>query len=513
MAQPGGGGVRERDRDSRGKRVEEALMRWFWLGRSSANSVGERARRRVWVHLLPVLFFLYILAYIDRSNIAIAKFGMNRSLAEGGLGFDPLRAESIIGFGSGIFFWGYWILEIPSTLSVERRGARWVFLRILVLWGLCAALMGFMGMPLLEHLFGWLPTIPDVAAWPALNSFTRHWNNLGTDAESQFYFLRFMLGFFEGGFFPTVVMYVSTWFKAEHRAKAMASFMAAMPLSNVFGTTISQAISEHIQWGGLPGWRWIFILEGVAPMLAGIAVMFCLPDRPRDVAWLPPDEKEWLLKQLEDEHHARSARETGSWRKHIGLVALLTAVYFCQNVVAYGMTTFMPSIIKAELGGTEAKAAWVTSLFFLIAFIAMQFNGWHSDRRHERIWHVALPLVMLGSGLAVVSFYQYSPLLATIALFLMVGGGIFTIMPAFWPIPTIFLGSTAAASAIGFINMIGNLGGSVGPVIVGDAAKNNDFATGLWRIAIFPFIGAAIILLVGYVQRRQAERVQNASRN
>ena len=209
-------------------------MRWFWLGRPAANSVGERARRRVWVHLLPVLFCLYILAYVDRSNIAIAKFGMNRSLANDGLGFD----ESILGFGSGVFFWGYWILEIPSTLSVERRGARWVFLRILILWGLCAMLMGFMGMPLLENLFGWLPRLPEPPGWPALSAITRHWNGLGTNAESQFYFLRFMLGFFEGGFFPTVVMYLSIWFNAEHRAKAMASFMAAMPLSNVFGTAL-----------------------------------------------------------------------------------------------------------------------------------------------------------------------------------------------------------------------------------------------------------------------------------
>ncbi len=487
-----------------GSWLEEALMRWFWLGRPAATSVSERARRRVWVHLLPVLFLLYILAYIDRSNIAIAKFGMNRSPADGGLGFD----ERILGFGSGVFFWGYWILEIPSTLSVERRGARWVFLRILILWGICAVLMGFMGMPFLESMFGWLPRIPELAGWPTLNSLTKHWNGLGTNAESQFYFLRFMLGFFEGGFFPTVVMYLSTWFNAEHRAKAMASFMAAMPLSNVFGTTISQAISDHIRWGGLPGWRWIFILEGAAPILAGIGVLFCLPDRPRSVTWLPAEEKDWLLKQLEAEARSRTLPGRQAWHVHLGLVALLTLVYFCQNVVSYGMSTFMPSIVKSQLGGTEQKAAWITSGFFVIAFIAMQFNGWHSDRRQERIWHVAIPLIGLGSGLALVSYYQYSPLIGTLALFLLMGSSLYTIMPAFWPIPTIFLGSTAAASAIGFINMIGNLGGSVGPVIVGDAAKNNDFATGLWRIAIFPFIGAATILLVGYAQRRRGANDQ-----
>jgi ACS family tartrate transporter-like MFS transporter len=485
----------DRGPGNRGALLEEMLTRWFWLGRPAATSIGERTRRRVWVHLLPVLFCLYILAYIDRSNIAVAKFGMNRSPANGGLGFD----ESIVGFGSGIFFWGYWILEIPSTLSVEGRGARWVFLRILLLWGLCAALMGFMGMPLLEQLLGWLPHLPEPRGW--IGAISRHWNGLGTNPESQFYFLRFMLGFFEGGFFPTVVMYLSIWFNTEHRAKAMASFMAAMPLSNALGTPLSQWISDHVRWGDLAGWRWIYILEGGAAMLAGVAVMFCLPDRPRSVSWLPPEEKDWLLGELEEEHRSRAAREQDSWRKHLSLVALLTVVYFCQNVVAYGMSTFMPSIVKTGFGGSEWQAAWISAFFFLIAFVGMQLNSWHSDRKQERIWHTAVPMFAVGLGLVLVSYRQQAPLVGACSLLLLVGGGLYTHLPAFWAIPTIFLGSTAAASAIGFINMVGNLGGSLGPMIVGDAAKNHDFATGLWRIAIVPFIGALTILLVGYLRR------------
>src|SRR5689334_5727866 len=159
-----------------------------------AVTLETRATRRIWWRLVPVLFFLYILAYIDRTNISIAKFGMCRSPADGGLGFN----DSIVGFGSGIFFWGYWILEIPSTLSVEGRGARWVFLRILILWGLCAALLGFMGMPLLAKLFGWLPHVPEPTGWPFLSSVAGHWNGLANNPQSQFYFLRFLLGFFEG---------------------------------------------------------------------------------------------------------------------------------------------------------------------------------------------------------------------------------------------------------------------------------------------------------------------------
>jgi ACS family tartrate transporter-like MFS transporter len=481
---------------------DETAMRWLWWGRPAAVNLEERTRRRVWLHLLPLLLVLYILAYVDRSNIAVAKFGMNRPVSEGGLGFD----ESIIGFGSGIFFWGYWILEIPSTLSVERRGARWVFVRILILWGIAATLMGFMGLPQLEKLFGWLPHIRELEAWPWLASIARHWNSLATNAESQFYFLRFMLGFFEGGFFPTVVMYLSIWFKAEHRGKAMATFMAAMPLSTVLGTPLSQWISDNIQWFGLPGWRWIYFLTGVAPIIAGFFVLFCLPDRPQKATWLKEDERDWLLQELADEHARRSSRGHGAWLKHLSLVLLLTFVYFCQNLTSYGLSTFMPSIIKLQVGTSETHAAWITALIFLMAFIGMQINGWHSDYKHERFWHVAVPMIVMGTGLILVSRLEAMPYLGLAVLMTLIGFNIYTHVPAFWPIPTLFLGSTAAASAIGFINMIGNFGGFAGPVIVGDAAKHSDFATGLTRISIFPFLGAAVILFVGYLWKEKNDR-------
>jgi ACS family tartrate transporter-like MFS transporter len=476
---------------------DEILMRWLWWGRPAALTVEERTRRRVWVHLLPVLFSLYILAYIDRSNIAIAKFGMNRPVSEGGLGFN----NEIVGFGSAIFFWGYWVLEIPSTLSVERRGARWVFVRILIMWGIIATLMGFMGMPIMARLFGWLPEVPVPDTWPQLAFAARHWNNLESDPESQFYFFRFMLGFFEGGFFPTVVMYLSIWFKAEHRAKAMASFMAAMPLSMVLGAPLSQSISDNIEWFGLAGWRWIYILEGIAPVLAGLGVWFCLPDRPGKAKWLKDEEREWLLKELADEHTNRAAREQGAWKKHVGIVLLLTLVYFCQNAVAYSISTFMPSIIKAQVGTSETKAAWLTALFFFLGFLGMQLNAWHSDRHHERIWHVVIPMLLTGIGLLLVSQLGASPFLGLVLMMAFIGSNLYTHIPPFWAIPTLFLGSTAAASAIGFINMVGNFGGSVGPRIVGRAAEENDFATGLLRIGPFPFVAAAIVLAIGFARR------------
>jgi ACS family tartrate transporter-like MFS transporter len=372
-------------------------------------------------------------------------------------------------------------------------------------------LMGFLGMPLLSTLFGWLPHLPESAvaaesrSW--LGSFAWHWNRLATDPESQFYALRLALGFFEGGFFPTVVMYLSIWFKTEHRAKAMASFMAAMPLSNALGVPLSQWISDHVHWYGLAGWRWIFIIEGIAPIVAGVGVLFCLPDRPERAIWLADDERDWLLGELNAEHRSRAAREQGAWQQHIGLVALLTGLYFCQNLFIYGTVFFMPSIVQSLVGASATSAAWISALVFVMSFLGMQFNGWHSDRKHERFWHVAVPMIGVGAGFLFASCFYQVPYVAPAVLLTLIGFCLYAHLPAFWPIPTMFLGSIAAASAIGFINMIGNLGGSVGPVIIGEAAKNKDFATGLWRIAPFPFICAAVILIVARLRKRTTEEI------
>src|SRR5437016_2967889 len=238
---------------------EERLLSLFW--RRPAQSIAERTRRRITLYLIPYLFFLYILAYLDRVNVSVAELKMIQPPDSGGLGFD----RATIGLGAGLFFWGYWILEIPSTVSVTRWGARWVFARILVLWGICAALVGFIGTPYATSVLSWMPLVRDSPIY-------------------QFYVLRFMLGFFEGGFFPSVIVYLSIWFRPEDRAKAIASFMAAIPLANIVGTPLS-GLLLNVDWFGLAGWRWVFILEGLAPVLAGFATLFMLPDRPAKAAW------------------------------------------------------------------------------------------------------------------------------------------------------------------------------------------------------------------------------------
>jgi MFS family permease len=510
-------------------RTGDFLIPLIW--RSPAKTIGEQSRRRITLHLIPYLFFLYILAYLDRVNVSVAQLGMLRPIEEGGMGFD----RYIVGFGAGIFFWGYWILEVPSTVSVTRWGARWVFVRILVLWGLCAALAGAIGTPFASTLFSWIPRINEQAG--GLASFDNHvdallgWtvrlfyndqvrlailarsasfvNGLNDTPAYQFYFFRFMLGFFEGGFFPSVIVYLSLWFSPQHRARAIASFMAAIPLSNVLGLPIS-GLLLNVNWLGLPGWRWIFILQGVVPILAGFLTLFFLPDRPHKARWLHDEERDWLLGELAEEHKTRQAHAHLGWMQHAGVVLMLTAVYFCLNVTSYGLQMFMPGIIQSQSNVGASTASVLAALPYLMSLVGMLLNGWHSDRTRERFWHAAVPLTMLGLGVILAALVDGLPVLPVLVLILCVGTFMQAVLPAFWPIPTMFLGATMAAAAIGFINMIGNLGGSVGPVLVGQAAKEQtSFATGLLRIAPWPIVGAGIVLFLGWWHKpRQTNRAK-----
>jgi len=477
----------------------------------------ERTRRRVAWHLLPYLFFLYILAYVDRTNVAVAMAGMKLPPELGGVAFNA----AIAGFGTGLFFWGYWILEIPSAQSVLTRGARWVFVRILVLWGLACLLIGFIGLPWFNQLLFWLPT---VERWPGSSYYPSWFFPHQAIAEPgqnptevpppdqqaivQFYFLRFMLGVFEGGFFPTVIFYLSIWFRPQDRGRAMATFLAAIPVSGLIGTPLSQAIMDKIHWGGLPGWRWVYILQGAVPILAGFVTLFFLPNRPEQARWLPEDEKKWLIGELANEQQKRQGH---GWGGQVWLVLMLTLYYFCMNVTSYGVSTFLPTLMKSQSGLEESTAGYVAALPYLFAILGMVFNGWHSDKQRERIWHTVIPLTGLSLGLmataTAVLFGQ--GWLAAIFLIVLVGPCMYAHLPAFWPIPTIFMGAAAAAAAIGFINMLGNLGGSVGPTIFGSFLANKLYAPGLYVLGAFPLGSVAVILFVGWMRRDRIEAARH----
>ncbi len=459
---------------------------------SPTNSdIAERTRRRVTRRLIPWLFFLYILAYLDRVNISAAALGLELPPEKGGFSFS----KEFLGFASGVFFWGYWILEIPSTLSVVKWGARWVFVRILILWGICSTLCGFLGKPILSALLGWI----QIGNFDLLSY---HFGGLdGTRPGDQLLILRFLLGFFEGGFFPSVIVYLSLWFRPEDRARAIASFMAAIPIASVLGFPVSSLISTFEGWG-LEGWRWIFIFEGVAPVLAGFVTVFFLPDRPEKASWLPPEEREWLQGELQREESKKTAVGHFAWVNKLGLVLLLTAAYFCFNVSTYGISMFMPKILQTQFQidpGRRALVILVAALPFIPAFLVMLAVGRHSDKTGERIWHVALPLLLQGMGIAAAALFDGVGQVSAYIMILWVGSVYYAYLPAFWPLPKTFLGTVVAASAVGFINMIGNLGGSYGPNLVGKAAQGEaSFGPALWKIAPFPIVAAVLIVAMGY---------------
>src|SRR5262249_53315710 len=238
------------------------------------------------------------------------------------------------------------------------------------------------------------------------------------------------------------------------------------------------------------------------PILAGVATLFFLPNRPKDAVWLPGDEKSWLVNELEQEQQAKRAHGHFGWLSQAGVVLLMTGFYFCMNVTSYGLSIFMPKIIKSQSGLSDTTVSVLAALPYVMGLIAMLVNGWHSDRTQERIAHSAVPLACLSLAILLAALVDGMGILPVLVMIFGVGTFMYAHLPAFWPVPTIFLGAAAAASAIGFINMIGNLGGFVGPRLVGQCAEwRASCVPALFILAPFPLASAAIMLFVGYLRR------------
>lgn len=408
----------------------------------------KRAQRRVAKRSLPFLVLLFLLAFIDRTNVSVASLGMKKEL-----GFD----DAIIGTGAGIFFIGYFLLEIPGTLIVERWSARKWIARIMVSWGIIATAMGFIGLPFMNF----------------------------ASNEGQFNTLRFVLGLAEAGFFPGVMVYLSHWFTYEDRAKAKSQFLIGIPLATIIATPLSRFIMENVDWMGLHGWRWVYILEGIPAVILGFITWHYLTDRPQQATWLPEDEKAALVAKLESEHQAKVDMGGGAIIQGLKnpQVILLASIYLCAVTGMYGLTFFLPTILDGYKGTSVALQTFIATLPYICGLIAILVNGAHSDKTKERRWHTAVPLLVASGAMSLCALSTNNLALSTIGL-CMVGLSLYSYLPVFWTHPSSRLAASSAAVAIGLINSVGNLGGHFGPMVVGELKKQTgSFSTGLWFLA------------------------------
>ncbi len=398
--------------------------------------------------LIPFLFLLYVVAYLDRVNVGFAALEMNRDL-----GFSAV----VYGLGSGIFFVSYTLLEVPSNLMLARVGARRWIARIMCSWGLVSIGMAF---------------VHDTVT---------------------FYLLRFLLGAAEAGFFPGIIYYLTQWFPARERAKAVALFMTGTAIAGVIGGPISRSLLLLDGIGGLRGWQWLFVVEGIPAVLLAWVVWRRLDDSPETATWLSARERAWLIDTLAAEAQPRD----GAHRDLRGALAsgrlwALAAIYFCIVLAFYGVSFWLPQMLQQLSHYPSAAVALISSVPYIVAAIGMVAIGARSDRTGERRWHVAVPALVGALGFAAAASVPPSVALSLTALSV-AALGVWGALGPFWALPTAFLRGRAAAGGVALVNAVGNIGGFVGPTLVGYARDaTGNFATGLWVLAAGLVIGAAI---------------------
>lgn len=417
------------------------------------STIGAISRR-----LIPFLMVAYFFSYLDRVNLGFAALTMNAELK-----FSP----TIFAWGAGIFFLGYFIFEVPSNLALEKFGAsRWIA-RIMVTWGIISMLMSLVG------------------------------------GEWSFYTLRFLLGVAEAGFFPGIILYLTYWYPAEYRARVIAAFGIAVPVSTVIGAPVSGLLLGLDSMMGLRGWQWLFIVEGLPSVLLGLVTWFYLTDKPEHANWLTAEQKSWLAAKLNAEIAAKRAARDLTLVEALSSpkVIALSLIYFGFVASLYGMQFWLPQIVKA-FGLTNAQTGFVTAIPYLFGTAAMVLWARHSDAARERVIHVGAPLLLTAIALAVSS--SISDPTMTMVTLTVAAVGVFCTFGVFWTLPTAWLSGTAAAGAIALINSIGNLAGFGGPYLVGWAKETTgSTSTGLLLLAVMPLIGAALVFTGGHASQTE----------
>jgi MFS transporter, ACS family, tartrate transporter len=421
----------------------------------------QRTIQKISWRLLPLIVIIYFVAYIDRTNVSFAALTMNKDLG---------ISAYIFGWGAGIFFLGYFLFEVPSNIILEKTGARIWIARIMITWGIISGAMAF------------------------------------TQGPVSFLVMRFLLGVAEAGFFPGMILYFTYWFPKSYRARVISALFIAVPGSNALAAIVSGAVLEMDGLLGLAGWQWMFVVEAIPAVLLAFAVLALMTDRPAVATWLAPEEKEWLETRLQDER--RRIESAG----HLSLaqsltdrrVLALSAIYFTIVTATYGITFFLPQIVKG-IGLSNVMTGLVTAIPYTIGTIGMLLWGASSDRRDERRWHFCVACVLAAAGLIGAGLFGSSFL--ALAFMSLATVGLYGSKPAFWPMPSTFLTGTAAAGGIALVNSIGNLGGYVGPFIVGwikDATGS--FETGLYFLAACALLSGIIAYIAVQPTARTAEQ-------
>src|SRR5215468_2727748 len=415
--------------------------------RSVPSASAEHTRRRIALRLLPFVFLLYIINYLDRTSVAYAAIGMARDL-----GFN----DHVLGMGIGIFFVSYVALQIPGALLVEQWSARGMISVTMIVWGSLTALTALVHTP------------------------------------GQLYLARFLLGAAEAGFFPGVIVYLSHWFIQEDRAKATGNFMAAIPVSLVIGSPVAGWILGN-NWFMIEGWRWLFFLEGIPAILLGALAFFFLTDWPPQARWLTIEQRQWISQELEQEKPLTRQLITVGQALRSRTVVLLAAAAFLQYLVGYSVIFWLPTILKNQSGFSDAQVGVFGAVPYAVALFAMLFNGWHSDKGRERRWHAAFPLFIGAAGF--LCFYSLPGSNVITVAFLSLICVPMAFLPVFWALPTEILSGSKAAVVVGTINALASLAGFAGPYAFGYLrTETGSFVAG-FAVLMFSAVATGIFVL------------------
>lgn len=415
-----------------------------------SNSVEQRARRRIAYRLLPFVFMLYVVNYIDRVNVSFATLGMSADLH---------FSDQVYGLGVGVFYITYVLFEIPGALIVERWSAKKWIARIMFSWGLVTMLTGFV------------------------------------HSAKEFYVARFLLGMAEASFFPGMIVYLTHWFCHRDRSRAIACLYAAVPVSSMVGAPVAGWLLG-VHWPLLSGWRWLFIIEGIPAVILGIATLLYLTDWPSQAKWLPADERNWLIGQLQAELEAKKKiREYSILQAFCdGRVILLTAAWFMALSGILGNIYWVPTFLKRVSGFSTHTVTSLMILSGFAGFAIVLFNGWHADKMMERRWHAAIPIMASGVvyGVLMIAHNQTG---YAVPLLLLGSALYYGFYPCFWSIPTLLLSESAAAATFALINSVGQLGGFAGPYMIGYLNDKTHSLAGSFGVIAVAFLGAGFLVL------------------